>query len=73
MQRSENKRRARRLARTLPEKTEPVDVRIIDCLANLRHLCDAHNLDYAELDRIAYNHYTAEIHPPGETGLGSTG
>lgn len=33
---------------------------ITDLLADLRHLCDAMNLNYADLDRQAYDHYCAE-------------
>ena len=35
---------------------------IIDTLANLRHLCDRSDYDFAELDGIAYRHYTEEKH-----------
>lgn len=31
-----------------------------DLLANIRHYCDVHGMAYAELDRVAHNHYTAE-------------
>ena len=33
---------------------------IVDLLADLRHLCDALNIDFADLDRVAYGHYTEE-------------
>ena len=33
---------------------------ITDLLSDLRHLCDALGLDFAELDRIAYRHYIEE-------------
>ena len=36
------------------------DAGIIDTLANLRHLCDRDGMDFAELDRMAYNHYLEE-------------
>ena len=29
----------------------------IDALANLRHLCDKHDLDFGSLDRTSYGHY----------------
>jgi hypothetical protein len=34
---------------------------LIDFLADARHWCDANDQDYADLDRIAYQHYLAEI------------
>jgi hypothetical protein len=33
----------------------------VDLLANLRHFCDVEGLDFAELDRAAYRHYSAEV------------
>lgn len=33
---------------------------VADLLADLRHYCDAHGLDFADLDRRAYGNYTAE-------------
>ena len=33
---------------------------VIDILTDLRHLCDTQEWNYAELDRIAYNHYSQE-------------
>lgn len=36
---------------------------LVDLLADARHWCDAQNESYAELDRRAYEHYLAEIHP----------
>jgi hypothetical protein len=38
------------------------NVTICDMLADLRHLCDADGLDFAELDRRAYQHYCAELY-----------
>lgn len=38
----------------------PPGTAITDLLADLRHLCDAKGLDFADLDRIAYNHYSHE-------------
>lgn len=35
---------------------------ICDLLADLRHLCDSLNLDFAELDLRAYRHYQAELY-----------
>lgn len=34
---------------------------IVDVLADLRHLCDQKGWDFADLDRIAHDHYTAEV------------
>jgi hypothetical protein len=31
-------------------------------LADIRHVCDALNLDFADLDSRAYVHYLAERH-----------
>jgi hypothetical protein len=33
---------------------------LIDILADARHWCDRHNMDYARFDRLAYQHYLAE-------------
>lgn len=33
---------------------------ITDALADLRHLCDLLQLDFADLDRQAHDHYRAE-------------
>jgi hypothetical protein len=33
---------------------------IVDMLADLRHLCDALELDFAACDKIAYGHYMSE-------------
>ncbi len=35
---------------------------IVDLLSDLRHLCGLHGLDFGNLDRVAYQHYCAEIH-----------
>ena len=40
---------------------------ITDALADLRHLCDYHDLDFATLDGAAYDHYTTEIRLPATT------
>ena len=34
---------------------------IVDLLADLRHLCDAIELDYDDCDRVAKNHYENEV------------
>ncbi|HLO39984.1 MAG TPA: hypothetical protein VK176_03105 [Phycisphaerales bacterium] len=38
---------------------------LVDVLANARHWCDQQNLSFAELDRIAYEHY---LHERGNAG-----
>ena len=39
---------------------EDLYVDITDLLADLRHLCEAHELCFGDLDRMAYAHYSAE-------------
>ena len=34
-----------------------------DLLADLRHYCDAHNIDFADCDRRGRDHYTNEQEP----------
>lgn len=57
-----NRRRAERMQKCIESHFENGDVKhnIIDSLANLRHLCDKNDLDFADLDRIAYSHYSVE-------------
>ena len=38
-----------------------IETLAVDMLADLRHLCDQFKFDFAELDRKAYSHYSAEI------------
>jgi hypothetical protein len=33
---------------------------ITDLLADIRHYCDTHDLNFAELDHVAYGHYLDE-------------
>lgn len=47
------KRRADKMQKLLIEGK----VGVIDALANLRHLCDKHDLDFGSLDRTSYGHY----------------
>jgi hypothetical protein len=35
---------------------------LTDLLTDVRHWCDRHGHSYAELDRLAYQHYLAELH-----------
>ncbi len=49
---------------------DPEDA-ITDMLADLRHLCDGLNLDFAQLDRKAYKYYIEEnsrLHQPTTKG-----
>jgi len=34
---------------------------VVDVLIDLRHLCDAMDLDFADCDRVAYDHYIEEL------------
>jgi hypothetical protein len=45
-----------------PTSMEPVESAIKDVLADLRHLCDKYDLDFADLDATAYTHYIHEKH-----------
>jgi len=59
-QRQTNEDRAARAALRLLTPSEPRDWQIVDMLTNLRHLCDREDLDFADLDRRASNHYVDE-------------
>lgn len=37
--------------------------KVTDMLADLRHLCDQEELDFAKLDKLAYEHYLRERMP----------
>ena len=50
---------AKRGLRAAYEEAELPTV-IVDMLADLRHLCDALELDFAACDKIAYGHYMSE-------------
>lgn len=58
-----NKNRAARCAKVLARyrtgdtKTDC----LVDFLADARHWCDRNGQDYARLDRLAYDHYIAEV------------
>jgi hypothetical protein len=43
-------------------KDEPETI-AADMLADLRHYCDAHGLDFADCDRRGQDHYTNEQEP----------
>jgi hypothetical protein len=58
--------RATALARVLRHTYEDIKTKAVtaqnvtDMLIDLRHLCDAKNIDFADRDRIAYDHYCVE-------------
>ena len=65
----DNKARAERIlcAATAVEayndnKDDPATL-VADLLADLRHYCDAHNIDFADCDRRGRDHYTNEQEP----------
>ena len=33
----------------------------VDLLADIRHFCDKHQLEFHKLNKLAYGHYTAEV------------
>jgi hypothetical protein len=67
--RKENERRVRAIARSIrtmyhwpaPQSRDGSSTGIIDLLADIRHYCDAYELDFGKLDKTAYRHYTAEV------------
>lgn len=65
--RRNNLYRARKIAAVLKkwhgDKWADDKTRVADALADLRHLCDLRSLNkFHELDELAYEHYTEEIH-----------
>jgi len=44
------------------------DTVVKDMLADLRHYCDEHGLDFAELDKKAHTYYRDEVHEDGLEG-----
>jgi len=60
-----NRMRAERTKRSLFRggylpSGEVVSTAVCDVLADLRHLCDAYDLDFATIDKQAYLHYSTE-------------
>lgn len=41
---------------------------VTDLLTDIRHYCDARNVDFAACDRLAYRHYAAERHDRSRQG-----
>lgn len=60
---SENDERSRRCDAILAHYNDEWDKKsnLIDLLADARHWCDRNKLCFGELDRIAYDHYLAEL------------
>lgn len=48
------------LKKTYDDGRGATPANITDMLTDLRHLCDAENLSFADLDRVAYGHYCPE-------------
>jgi len=48
------------LAKEMAFDNEPATA-IVDLLADIRHWCDLHGQEFAELDSRAYGHYTTEV------------
>jgi hypothetical protein len=55
-------RKTKRLRNALREiyGDEPPETLITDALADMRHLCDADDVSFSEVDRIAQDHYLTE-------------
>jgi hypothetical protein len=55
-------RKTRRLRNALREiyGDESPETLITDALADMRHLCDADDISFSEVDRIAQDHYLTE-------------
>lgn len=49
------------LAATYDDGQGATKANITDMLTDLRHLCDAEGLSFAECDRAAYRHYGPEV------------
>lgn len=48
------------LKKTYDEGRGATPANITDMLTDLRHLCDAEGLSFADLDRVTYGHYCPE-------------
>lgn len=61
--RATNRYRARCVDTTLRRYKPDLETRdcLIDFVTDARHWCDRNGESYAELDRIAYAHYSAEV------------
>jgi hypothetical protein len=47
---------------SLAGEYDDVRTSLTDLLADARHWCDCNDESFAEFDRIAYQHYLAELH-----------
>ncbi|QOJ14000.1 MAG: hypothetical protein HRU75_04820 [Planctomycetia bacterium] len=58
-----NAERAERFDQALARYNDEYDTvaNLIDLLADARHWCDLHEQCYGDLDRIAHDHYLAEL------------
>lgn len=58
-----NKHRAARIGKVLAryQTGDTVADNLVDLLADARHWCDRNGQDFAELDRLAYDHYVSEL------------
>ena len=66
-QHPDNVKRGERAAISLrahPMFSEEYTLDIRDLLADLRHHCDTHGIDFAEEDRIAHRNYISEVNDP---------
>ena len=52
---------AARALRAGYEDVEDTETTVIDVLADLRHLCDVLEIDFANCDRIGHDHYLCEL------------
>ena len=59
----QNEVRATRITKLIdyPSTHGDAEAAIVDLLADIRHWCDAEKARFAELDRTAYMHYSAEV------------
>ncbi len=60
---SENDKRSKRCAATIRSYNDEWDEKsnLIDLLADARHWCDRKELCFGDLDRMAHQHYLAEL------------
>jgi len=54
-------KKMRKALQALYGKREDLDTMVTDALADLRHMCDVHSIDFYNCDRIAYSHYVVEL------------
>ena len=48
-------------SKALTDYMDGPDALVRDLLADLRHYCDAHNIDFADEDRVGYHNYIEEL------------